>query len=76
MVEGKSRLIVQTWDHSGEMPSWFPFTEPWFAGPAEYTLFKTSLQVDHIIHSPAVPKTSEKVTHYRTCPVRKPSFEG
>ena len=54
-----SRPGITVW----EMLSWFPFHRTLFAGPAEYTLFRKPLpQVDHIIHSPAVPKTSEKVT--------------
>ena len=62
-VEGKSRLIVQTWDHSVGDAFLVPIPENLGTPGARNSRdsVKPLPQVNHILHSPPVPKTSEKV---------------
>ncbi len=62
-VSGKNRLIVQTWDHSLGAPFLIPVPNNLGTPGAVNSRFAASAppQVDSLLHSPAVPRTTSPV---------------
>ncbi len=62
-VSGKSRLVVQTWDHSLGAPFLIPVPNNLGTPGAVNSRFAATVppQVDSVLHSPAVPRSTDPV---------------